>query len=488
MSRNHSPTQSAAHVRTLSSIIDELAKTHSARVVQLPPLGAEPTAPAPAETSAEIGIFPQDAALVVETTADPTLRLPEAPASEAGSGSEIELKLLTDPDHLQSFQDAPVIVGNARNRGARRHLRAVYYDTEDRSLRRAGFTLRVRQSGSRFTQTVKAESAGDPLRRGEWEATLPTSAPDPSLALPLLPAKLRAKLGRRQLQPVFTADIHRLTRTVSLPSGTVEVSFDHGALRAGERTLPVCEIELELRDGSTPTLYDLALRLLEHGPLRPSVSSKAARGFDLADGEAPTAPKPDNPALDPAAPLDLAFAIILRGALQHLLQSIPAAENGQNPEGVHQARVGLRRLRSVFGLMRTVAASASLETFRAEAKWLADSLGGARDCDIFADETLLSIEATLPRARWIRRASPAGRGKTVGGVCIGPRGDGGPADQPVRARARRLDRATRLAERRLSGSPGYARRSCHRVRRPDALGPPCEGREARPALQVHGAG
>lgn len=317
-------------------------------------------------------------------------------ASDAGFGSEIELKLLTDAAHLVSVRDAPVIAGNAKNRGVRRHLRSVYYDTAGRRLRKAGFSLRVRQSGSRFTQAVKAEFGDDPLRRAEWEASLPGPAPDLSLALPLLPARLRSKLGHEPLQPVFTSDIHRLSRSVSLPSGTVEVSFDHGTLLAGDDTLPVAEIELELKEGATQTLYDLALRLTEHGPLRPSVRSKAARGFDLADRLAPTAPKPEQPVLDPSAPLDEAFLHILRGALRHLLQSLPAAEDGRNPEGIHQARVALRRLRSVFGLMGSVAASPSLDSFRETAKWLADRLGTARDCDIFVGDTLKSIEKALP--------------------------------------------------------------------------------------------
>jgi inorganic triphosphatase YgiF len=318
------------------------------------------------------------------------------PEPDAGPGSEIELKLLTDGEHLAAFRDAPVIAANARNRGTRRHLRAVYYDTGDRRLRKAGLSLRVRQSGARFTQTVKSGFLKDSLRRGEWEAPVPTASPDLTLALPFLPEKLRSRLSPEALQPVFATDIHRLSRLVHLPSGSVEVSFDHGILKAGERTLSVDEIELELKDGTAQTLYDLALRLMEHGPVRPSVRGKSDRGFDLADGTPPAAPRPDRPILDPEAPVDEAFAAILRGALFHLLRSLPAAEDGQNPEGVHQVRVALRRLRSAFGLMRTVAASASLDAFDAEAKWLADSLGSARDCDIFVEETLSSIAEALP--------------------------------------------------------------------------------------------
>lgn len=317
-----------------------------------------------------------------------------APAGE--TSAEIELKLVTDASHLPAFRSAPVIEANARNRGRHRRLRAIYYDTADRRLRKAGLTLRVRRSGSRFTQTVKSGYRADPLRRGEWEAAVPSEVPDLALALPFLPEKLGKALSPERLLPVFTTDIHRLTRVLDLPTGTVEISFDHGILIAGERTLAVDEIELELKDGTAQTLYDLALRLMEHGPLRPSVRDKADRGYDLADGRPPAAPKPERADIDPEAPVDAAFAAILRSALLHLLRSLPAAEAGTGPEGVHQARVALRRLRAAFGLIGTVAPSAALDAFDDEARWLAGSLGVARDCDIFVDETLTSIEASLP--------------------------------------------------------------------------------------------
>src|SRR5262249_60060329 len=130
-------------------------------------------------------------------------------------------------------------------------------------------------------QTVKTEFEGDPLRRSEWEANVASIAPDVALALPFIPAKLRSDLGRHQLDAVFTADIHRHQRIIDLPSGTVEVAFDHGVLKSGDRSMPVSEIELELKDGSAGAIYELAGGLAEHGPVRPSIRSKAARGFDL---------------------------------------------------------------------------------------------------------------------------------------------------------------------------------------------------------------
>ena len=331
-----------------------------------------------------------------ETRAEATS--PEtAPSRDvAPHATEIELKLLVDADRLTEFSNAPVIDANARNRGSRKHLKAVYYDTPKRALQRNGLSFRVRQSGARFTQTVKAESGNDPLRRGEWEASVPSIAPDIALALPFIPEKLRADLERHPLEAVFTPDIRRHQRMVDLPSGTVEIAFDQGHLKSGDRSLPVNEIELELKSGNPIAIYELALRLAEHGPVRPSIRSKSARGFDLAADTPPRAPKPPKLRLDPLISLDEAFSEILRSCLRHLLQSLPAAEDGRDPEGMHQLRVALRRLRSALDLMRSVVSLNKLDLFRAETKWLAGHLSGARDWDVFRQETLRTVADGCP--------------------------------------------------------------------------------------------
>lgn len=325
-------------------------------------------------------------------------RAPAAPPSRdaAPHTTEIELKLIVASDRLADFNDAPIVAANARNKGTRKHLKAVYYDTPKRALRRDGFSFRVRQSGARFTQTVKAEFGNDPLRRGEWEAAVPSMTPDIALAMPLVSDKLRAELERHPVEAVFSSDIHRHQRLVELPSGTVEVAFDQGYLTSGDRSLPVSEIELELKSGSPSAIWELALRLAEHGSAKSSIRTKSARGFDLAADTPPRAPKPPKLRLDPSTSLDEAFSEILRSCLLHLLQSLPAAEDGRDPEGMHQLRVALRRLRSALDLMRSVVSLNKLDLMRAEAKWLAASLSGARDWDVFRQETLRTVAEGCP--------------------------------------------------------------------------------------------
>lgn len=328
-----------------------------------------------------------------ETTPD---LQPAEPGSTAHAAGEIELKLLVDADRMAHLGAAPVLAANARNKGTRKRLKSVYYDTPERALRRAGLSLRVRQSGTRFLQTVKTEVADDPLRRGEWEASVPTLEPDLALAMPFIPEKLRGQLDAQPLEAVFTAEVHRHARIIELPSGTVEVAFDRGDLTAGDRSVPVSEIELELKSGSASAVYEIALRLAEHGTVKPSIRSKSARGFDLAADQPPSARRPRKLRLDPSVTLDEAFATILRSCFLHLLQSLPAAEDGRNPEGVHQLRVALRRLRSALDLMRSIGTLGNLEALRAEAKWLAQGLSAARDWDVFQLDTLPAIAKACP--------------------------------------------------------------------------------------------
>ncbi len=335
-----------------------------------------------------------DAELAAASTADAAQEPP--PGHPLAAASEVELKLLVAADKLADFNETSVIAAHARNKGTRKHLKSVYYDTPERLLQNNGLSLRVRQSGQRFVQTVKAESGDDPLRRGEWEASVPSIAPDVDLAMPFVPAKLRDELKCQPLLPVFIADIHRHQRLIDLPAGTVEVAFDRGVLKSGDRSEPVSEIELELKEGSATAIYELALALADHGVVRPSIRSKAARGFDLASDTPPPAKKVRKLDVDPSLPLEEAFVAILGACLRDLLVSIPAAEDGRDPEGVHQVRVASRRLRSALDSMRTVMTSETLELLRADAKWLASSLSAARTWDIFRGETLPAVAGSCP--------------------------------------------------------------------------------------------
>lgn len=342
-------------------------------------------------------------------------------AKEESAPVETELKLVVPPDRLAEVAAAPVVERFARNRGTVRLLRAVYYDTADRALWRAGFTLRVRRQGSGHTLTVKSTgpAGGDMLSRREWEA--PVAGPDPDLSAIAvdLPAAFHEALGEAAPEPLFATQVRRRVRRLDPPGAAIEMAVDEGEVVAGSARAPVSEIELELLSGRAEALFETGLGLLEVGPADISFRSKAARGFDLALGAAPPWTKTGRTPIDPRAPLDEAFAAMLGAALRHLIENKEAAVHGGDPEGVHQLRVALRRLRSILRIVARATGADAVAGFGADARWLASAAGDARNWDVFLTETLPPIEAACAGPEGfveLRRAAEERRARGYGEV------------------------------------------------------------------------
>jgi triphosphatase len=317
-------------------------------------------------------------------------------APRSAAKNEVELKLLAPAGVLDRLREAPVISRHARNAGVARRLDAVYYDTQDRTLFSHGMALRVRRNGRRYVQTLKrAPIDGQPFVRGEWETPIDSAMPDlASLPIAEIGAPLDA-LAPSALDAIFATKVHRRIQHLELNGAVVEVAFDEGSIEAGERREPLAEIELEVKTGDASVLYDLGMQLLEIAPLRIGTLSKADRGYDLAFGTAPKGTKAKPPVIAVEHTIDDVIAVLLGSCQHHLLANQAVADVGRDPEGVHQMRVALRRLRTVFSLLRREVGSPTLQAFAGEAKWLAQLLGGPRDWDVFVTDTLAGPAQTL---------------------------------------------------------------------------------------------
>ena len=100
--------------------------------------------------------------------------------------------------------------------------------------------------------------------------------------------------------------------------------------------------------------------------------------------------------LGEAATTDSVVGEILGACWTHAAANTAAALDGRDPEGVHQMRVGLRRLRSALSLFKGVVAHEQTNWVRAEAKWMLSWLGPARDWDVFLTEKLHSVRLSFP--------------------------------------------------------------------------------------------
>lgn len=318
---------------------------------------------------------------------------PGTPNGQAKTPHEVELKLRAAPDVLEALRQAPIIAQHVLNQGIVRRLDAIYYDTPDRLLDRHGISLRVRRSGRQHVQTLKrAASDKSALARQEWE--MPVSGEHVDLSL-LPVAEIGAPLdGLRadSLKPVFVSKVRRRVQKAQFDGALVEIAFDDGVIEADGRAEPLSEIELELKAGNAAVLYEIGLSLLDLVPLQLEMASKAARGYRLAFNREFKAAKAESVTISVEDNVDAAIAKILGNGYSQLMGNLAPVKSGGNPEGIHQMRVALRRLRTALALIDREFAPPALVPIAAEAKRLARVLGPARNWDVFSTQTLADLE------------------------------------------------------------------------------------------------
>jgi triphosphatase len=313
--------------------------------------------------------------------------------------AEIELKLSIDPTDLDRLLASTTMAG----RGVTRNLESVYWDTPDLRLMRRAVTLRVRRVGRRHIQTVKDAGVSDGIvsSRGEWETPVGGPAPDLSAVTDATALDRLGPIAPQELAPVFVTRVRRVTRMVLLQGGArVEVAVDLGDIRTPDgRSEPLAEIEFELKAGEPHAVYDVALAVAAEVPVHLERRTKAERGYALAAGiDVPAqARRAETPSIDANDSVEVAMAAILREGLIHVLENGPAVRGGDPHDGVHQMRVGVRRLRSALSLFGPLLPDAQRDTFTTELRWLAGELAAARDWDVFLDSLLAPVDAVLGR-------------------------------------------------------------------------------------------
>src|SRR5690606_24945293 len=90
------------------------------------------------------------------------------------------------------------------------------------------------------------------------------------------------------------------------------------------------------------------------------------------------------------------FAFIIGHLAEVMLAWLPVARAGEAPEGVHQMRVALRRLRSALRIFGKVLACDAVSDLDARLKTLARALGPARDWDVFLAGAGADLSALVP--------------------------------------------------------------------------------------------
>lgn len=309
-------------------------------------------------------------------------------------GTETEIKLSLSARAASELGNHVLLSGVQPQR---QMLINTYYDTPDHRLRSEGLVVRHRQKGSEWLLGVKtaAQLSGGLAERKEWERAgrpgeFDFSHVDQSAVRDLLESL------RERLQPVFVTRFQRHAWLLEPRAGVrIELALDRGSIVAAGRRQTIREIELELVSGVVGDLFDVAVALQASLPVHPEASSKSDRAYrllvDAPMAAAKALPVPIEAGLSSIA----AFRRIAQSCVNQLQRNEKGILASEAPEFVHQARVGIRRLRSAMRVWQRHLPPAFVARFDPLWQEFARHLGGTRNWDVFLADTAQVLSETF---------------------------------------------------------------------------------------------
>ena len=296
--------------------------------------------------------------------------------------AEAELPDLTRLDGVESAETGPEL-----------ELEATYFDTAALDLIAHRVTLRRRLGGSDEGWHLKLPAGSD--TREEVHVPLSRARHLPPKALrDLVLALTRGAV----LSPVATLRTHRTVTVLRDGSGELaEVADDRvNAYRtlAGDepRLQSWREWEVELVGGG-PGLLEAADHVLgEAGAAVATVQTKLGRVLGDATPAAASSKRPRK-----SKPVARVLHAYLISQVEQLLAADRAVRR-REPEGIHDLRVALRRLRTSLATYRTLVDRDVTDPLRDEMRWVSHTLGTARDAEVVRERLQDLLDEEAPSA------------------------------------------------------------------------------------------
>jgi CHAD domain-containing protein/uncharacterized protein YjbK len=281
-----------------------------------------------------------------------------------------------------------LVAGIAVGAGHDDVLDAVYYDTADLRLIRRGITVRHRTGGDEARWTVKfpidVEANGtdaDLLSRREIDLELPPGPPPHEVA-----SLVRAHVRTADL--VAVAHLQTRRHQVKLRQGgqtVAEVDDDEVSVFDGEHVAArfrEVEVEIEVEEPPEGLLEAITARVREAGAGPPDPTPKLVRALGPRALAPPELVPVDLPSSLTAGELVTAA---ITASVRRIIDFDHLVRLDADVEGVHQARVGARRLRSDLHTFGPLLDAKRVESIRDELKWLGQELGAVRDADVLLE-------------------------------------------------------------------------------------------------------
>lgn len=270
-----------------------------------------------------------------------------------------------------------------------------YFETESLDLHRSGweYFLREEQGGRTACLNPRSESHiihSDPDVGDSPSADRSVGNLDVETEPVPLPLEKVAESGK--LHESFRVQIRRNLYQIPIPeSGPIEMKVDRATITAGtaangkiSKAFHFTEITLAVNDGATGATgaFERIVGFLENElHFVPSKLTVYERGLHLTGLRTGLTESIGRNLLPEDSSVQLVHRY-LTSQFAVLRNCEPIAWEGIDPNGVHQMRVGTRRIRAALRCFRDAFPARSVQFFVRELKWLADSLREIRELDV----------------------------------------------------------------------------------------------------------
>ena len=294
----------------------------------------------------------------------------------------------------QDFQlpDLGRLHGATASARPEQRLSTTYFDSDDLRLARWGLSFRHR-AGQGWTVKLPSDANGQVLVRDEIVFKGRAGTPPPA-AVELVRGYLRCE----QLRPQVRLRTLRSGILLHDSQGRLlaDVVDDGVSVLDGPCAgASFRELEVETTEDTSDGLLEAILKRLRiAGAGAPDPIPKYLRAIGGA-GAAP--PEITSTAVTKSVSAGDVIKHAIADGVMRLLRQDPVVRLDSDPEGVHQARVATRRLRSDLRTFRAMLDAEWVTAVRSELGWLGGELGEARDADVLL-ERLTARAATLPEA------------------------------------------------------------------------------------------
>lgn len=273
--------------------------------------------------------------------------------------SELELKLAATPEAINKIKELAFPGVSSQSAWENRQLNNTYFDTEHFKLREMLIGVRIRESQGQFIQTIKSsgKTIGGLHQRNEDEVILETNQLDLTLItdpyLQILVEEAVEEDGA--FKACFNTDFLRTQCILTFSDGTkIEVALDQGSISAEGKQLTICEVELELLEGSAEYIFAIGRYLVKELDLTLYNASKAKRGYSLCENLSPSSMHMQVTELSQGVASEVAFEKICFSAMRHWQQHELYLNHNNAHSAVlemYRALIFLQHIYMVFGIL-----------------------------------------------------------------------------------------------------------------------------------------